>query len=591
MGVKSSKLSPSWAEHNTAGLDTSITETSASLPKNTNNVTSSLPSVNNVSNGTEKAQSRINAWTRGTLDLSHLNLTRLPTLPKGLKILNCSNNQLSELPDLPDTLTNLSCQNNQLTRLPNLPDGLVYLECQNNQLTELPPLPDNIIFLNFIEGNNIEITDELKKIIRKIIDNDGFVSGYSKKKFNTLDQLRKHKNTIIDFTPSKAYFIGGHGSEGGLTIENRGNNTKIKHLDSFIVPKNCIIVAKAHPGEATLGQAMNTNLRNLCFLHEDILKDPIKYSNEILNAVGSVKIFKEGDVCPNYTYTLSSHFPEFFDKNVTQIIGNLSGLLDLENTNIRTIMTNPAFTTNPHATSGLTIMNNGKEVDAILHFLKNNNYKNAYKLLLDSYTESELPTKEEVSAVVGELPNLLLGTILESENFKKLVKHTQKELVDIKPGVYYNFVCRAAVYKNTKGKINEKATVYKNNNMSMNNIRRISNVHYSFNPTTIRPSNKNLNNTLNQKLAKEAIIESKGRTNLLRKNTNFGKSKEVKEREQLFGNKYVNKNKGSNWTKKNGKWVSANNNSRANTNAIIAAGGKRKTRRVSKKKRISRKRF
>ena len=208
-----------------------------------------------------------------------------------------------------------------------------------------------------------------------------------------MEKLRTHKNTIIDFTPSKAYFIGGHGSEGGLTTENRGNK-KIKHLDSFIVPKNCVIVSKAHPGEARLGQAMNTNLRNLCFLDEDILKDPIQYSNEIINAVGSVKIFKEGDVCPNYSYTLSSHYPEFFNKNVTQIIGNLSGVLDLENTNIRSIMTNPAFISNPKTTSGLSIINNGKKVDAIMHNLENNNDKNAYKLLFDTYTESELPSKE-----------------------------------------------------------------------------------------------------------------------------------------------------------------------------------------------------
>ena len=82
----------------------------------------------------------------GILDLSYEGLTKLETLPEGLKVLYCYNNKLKSLPELPD-LTHLSCSVNQLTSLPELPDSLQELYCHNNQLTSLPELPEGLIKL------------------------------------------------------------------------------------------------------------------------------------------------------------------------------------------------------------------------------------------------------------------------------------------------------------------------------------------------------------------------------------------------------------------------------------------------------------
>lgn len=91
----------------------------------------------------KQIQSRIKQMGPKTmrLNLSNLQLTRLPKLPENIKALICDNNQLVSLPDLPDALEELSCSNNQLTSLPKLPTGLQILNVQGNQLSSLPQLP------------------------------------------------------------------------------------------------------------------------------------------------------------------------------------------------------------------------------------------------------------------------------------------------------------------------------------------------------------------------------------------------------------------------------------------------------------------
>ena len=49
-----------------------------------------------------------------TLNLNDLDLTELPELPKGLKLLSCRKNNLYELPELPGTLKYLNCEGNDL---------------------------------------------------------------------------------------------------------------------------------------------------------------------------------------------------------------------------------------------------------------------------------------------------------------------------------------------------------------------------------------------------------------------------------------------------------------------------------------------
>ena len=75
------------------------------------------------------------------LDVTGMNLTSLPNLPKSLTVLKCCMNALTSLPELPQSLTILHCSGNKLTKLPTLPQSLFELMCSSNQLTSLPNLP------------------------------------------------------------------------------------------------------------------------------------------------------------------------------------------------------------------------------------------------------------------------------------------------------------------------------------------------------------------------------------------------------------------------------------------------------------------
>ena len=80
----------------------------------------------------------------GQLRLSNMGLTRLPELPRGVKVLLCDRNYLTELPVLPRGLKVLVCDHNQLTSLPTLPEGLEDLHCAFNQIIFLPRLPSTL---------------------------------------------------------------------------------------------------------------------------------------------------------------------------------------------------------------------------------------------------------------------------------------------------------------------------------------------------------------------------------------------------------------------------------------------------------------
>jgi Leucine-rich repeat (LRR) protein len=92
----------------------------------------------------EIANKRIQEWVKNgdkdqILDLSDLKLTKLPTIPKNVQYLDCTNNQLTVLPKLPNVRI-LYCGFNRLTVLPELPNAKeVY--CYHNELTVKPELP------------------------------------------------------------------------------------------------------------------------------------------------------------------------------------------------------------------------------------------------------------------------------------------------------------------------------------------------------------------------------------------------------------------------------------------------------------------
>jgi hypothetical protein len=117
--------------------------------------------------GYQEAVLRIANMQNSTLVLNALQLSVLPPLPEGVKILLCEQNQLTTLPKLPNSLEYLYCKQNQITSLPKLPNSLKELVCKQNQLTRLPELPDSLIHL-LCEENQLTELPELPDFLQSI---------------------------------------------------------------------------------------------------------------------------------------------------------------------------------------------------------------------------------------------------------------------------------------------------------------------------------------------------------------------------------------------------------------------------------------
>ena len=105
--------------------------------------------------------------------------TTIPSLPAGLKDLQCSEEGIEQLPDLPEGLEVLNCGHTNISYLPTLPSSLRMLVCHGTSITELPILPSNLqgIYCEFhlipedIRPNNWnEMYDNRFNIARAIVE-------------------------------------------------------------------------------------------------------------------------------------------------------------------------------------------------------------------------------------------------------------------------------------------------------------------------------------------------------------------------------------------------------------------------------------
>ncbi len=76
---------------------------------------------------TKELLKRTNLIVGDTLDVSWLNIRKLPPLPPTLKNLNCSYTNLETLDNLPLNLENLDCSHTKIKILPVLPESVKYL--------------------------------------------------------------------------------------------------------------------------------------------------------------------------------------------------------------------------------------------------------------------------------------------------------------------------------------------------------------------------------------------------------------------------------------------------------------------------------
>jgi len=226
----------------------------------------------------------------------------------------------------------------------------------------------------------------------------------------------------------KAYLIKGHGAEGTGT---------------FIVPKGCTIVAKSHVGQ--LNNRLYENIIGLCKINKELIKDPVTNSNELIKNIGSVVIFKEGDTCPNFEYTLLSCYLENpFDARSNYMYCNeSSGLIEL---------TSDTKECKPT----IDALYNIQQADKKRYSDSAINEKSISNYVINLFNNSVYPTKDQIKT---EVKKILKEYSLETHHgiqyewmkldyiLKKLNKYdkilvSQETLCSVLPGVYYNFVCR-----------------------------------------------------------------------------------------------------------------------------------------------------
>jgi len=284
----------------------------------------------------------------------------------------------------------------------------------------------------------------------------------SSNNWSNLDQLqnqyRQNRNarTLAARThhekQAMAYLIAGHGEEK-------------KSKGKFKVPPGCTIVVGRHPYEISYGNLFKEAVSGLIALPEEVIANPIKYSYDIIKAVGSVAIFKEGDECPNFEYKTTLCFPS---RNPTMCYAEYgSGVNDI-------MMMKQKFHNDPDSQTtykGISL----PELGLSSNNLKGLDTDGVVDLISYMYRFSVYPTQDEVSRKIHEQNNWIhrfdwiepyfsyrnpsvrvpiMSSIdgYQGDMIKQLlnsltshissIKTTQKILCDKFPGVYYNFVCR-----------------------------------------------------------------------------------------------------------------------------------------------------
>ena len=257
------------------------------------------------------------------------------------------------------------------------------------------------------------------------------------------------------FAPSDAYIILGHGQEPEIrppkdeilptkfvaSVPTIGTliNDGFEDFDSaFIVPDNCMIVVKARPGEITYGKAIFPRLNKVGDVaNQDLFRNPLSNTKDVVKQLGSVMIYKPGDKCPNYSYTFYSP-----DDVLGKSYPSHAGLL-------KTPLVTPlerkewAKDMDPDTTP----------IDEYIHTVYNESVYPSPDLVIDTlvkiHDDSMKGTSEEGRPMTtSDIPWTDPHTII------KFLTITQKQLLQIgedgvakRPGVYYNFVCRVTPFE------------------------------------------------------------------------------------------------------------------------------------------------
>lgn len=273
------------------------------------------------------------------------------------------------------------------------------------------------------------------------------------------------------------YIIGGHGGDYKPVPPTMVKEDIPKGY--FRVPKDCAVIAKANKGQLTFAgnkyEPLSMIIDGNTSLSREMLADPDKYAADLMQLFGIIKIYKENDLCPDFTYTLLSCFNQ---PDLCEVVDNGYSMYGLSGT-----ISYDLLNDSPIQKGNKKPIKDGKKVtpymsvifysnnDAIQfyrakhHVISNIRHMNGYKddmkngleriitTLCGLYSYSILPDKYMILQHIEKYGKSYI-TLLSKNNmpeyadiialFKTIgvIHFTQKELCVRRPGVYYNFVCR-----------------------------------------------------------------------------------------------------------------------------------------------------
>jgi hypothetical protein len=333
----------------------------------------------------------------------------------------------------------------------------------------------------------------------------------------------------MSFVPSDAYIVMGHGAEPNFvkkgtsmgnpkvkattpTIGTISNNDFVDNDSAFIVPDDCMVIVKYRPGEKAYPDLIAPFINKVGDVSkQDLFRNPLSNTKQLIQELGSVIVYKPGERCPNFLYSL--YAPD--DLRNDTYLSHL-GLL-------KTPLDTP-FEAKEHNDDI------NPDTTPITQYINT------------VYNESVFPTADQVLSKVLQVYNdLLQGSNLEGVplitsyipsldpiGLQRFFSITQKQLLQInddgkadRPGVYYNFVCRATRQFRHNYFINS------------NNLRQ-----------NVNPNVKSLRteNTRERLIIKRLIGEAEFKRKPLIRNLYAGGKRTLKKRKK-YGGKKTRKNR------------------------------------------------
>lgn len=259
----------------------------------------------------------------------------------------------------------------------------------------------------------MEVNKEINDMMHIMNEDSG------KKASEVSEQMKIYSNktkanqlAINSFTPTKAFYIMGHGDTTDET---------------FIVPQDCMVVVKV--GEGELFYQIDKYFPTIYNMDLSILTDPIRNRDELVKALGSVAIYYPGTPCPNFTYIVvdddTLQTPTILSEFGSGVTDISLYKKDQDKSTLRHSVTYDTLST-------------FKEMKA------RRNSEEIKQFILNAYQYSIYPTPQQVKTAIDKLidNNITdINDIIIAMKRLNIFRTTQEDLCQMK-GVFYNFVCR-----------------------------------------------------------------------------------------------------------------------------------------------------